>query len=102
MIEEKDDAEGGDDVIEMIAVVEMSEHREFQQKPEGERCGERQHERGEKAAGERVEGDREIGAQHVLHAVREVDEIHHAEDQRQPCRDEEQEDAELQTIQDLN
>ncbi len=39
MIEEKDDAEGGDDVIEIIAVVEMPEDREFQQKPEGERCG---------------------------------------------------------------
>jgi hypothetical protein len=37
-----------------------------------------------------------------LHAVREVDEIHHSEDQRQPCRDEKQEDAELQTIEDLN
>jgi hypothetical protein len=102
MIEKKDDAEGGNDVIEMIAVVEMPEHREFQQKPEGERGGERQDERGEKAAGERIEGDREIGAQHVLHAVREVDEIHHPEHQRQACRNQKQKHAELQTVEDLN
>ena len=70
MIEEKDDAEGGDDVIEVIPVVKMPKYRKFQQKSERERGGERQHERGEKAAGERVERDREIGAEHVLHAMR--------------------------------
>jgi hypothetical protein len=102
MIEEKDDAEGGDDVIEMIAVVEMTEDREFQQKSENERGGERQDERGEKAAGERIEGDRKIGAKHILHAVREVDEIHHPEHQRQARRNQKQKYAELQTVEDLN
>jgi hypothetical protein len=45
MIEKKNDAEGGDDVVEVIAVVEMSKHREFEHKPERERGGERQDER---------------------------------------------------------
>ena len=34
--------------------------------------------------------------------MREVDEVHHAEDQRQSGRDEEQDEAELQTVQDLD
>ena len=34
--------------------------------------------------------------------MREIDEIHHAEHQRQPGRDQEQQDAELQAVQDLD
>jgi len=45
VIEKKNDAEGGDHVVEVIAVVEMPKHREFEQKSERERGGERQDER---------------------------------------------------------
>ena len=45
MIEKENDAEGGDHMVEVIAIVEMSKHREFEHKPERERGGERQHER---------------------------------------------------------
>jgi hypothetical protein len=34
--------------------------------------------------------------------MREVDEVHHPEHQRQPRRDQEQQDAELQAVQDLH
>ena len=102
MIEEENDAEGRDDVIEVVAVIELPEHHEFEQQPEGERGGEREHERRQKVAGEGVEGHREIGAQHVLDAVRQVDEVHHAEHQREAGRDQEQQDAELQPVEDLN
>ena len=44
----------------------------------------------------------EIGAQHVLHAMRQVDEIHHPEHQRQPRRDQEQQHPELQPVQPLH
>ena len=37
LVEEQDDAEGGDHLVEMVAVVEMAEDREFEQQPEGER-----------------------------------------------------------------
>ncbi len=80
----------------------MSKDREFEHKPERERGGERQHERREKAAGERVEGDREIGAQHVLHAVRQIDEVHHPEHQREARCDQEQKNSELQPVEDLD
>ena len=56
----------------------------------------------EEASGERVEGHREIGAEHVLDAVGEIDEIHHAEHQREAGRDQEQKDAELQPVEGLN
>ena len=86
----------------MVAVVEMAEHREFEQQPEGERGAEREHQREEEVAGVAVEHHREIGAEHVLDAVREVDEVHHAEHEREPGRDQEQQHAELQAVQGLD
>ena len=41
------------------------------------------------------------GADHVERAMREVDQPHDAEDQRQPRRHQEQHDAELQAVQQL-
>ena len=43
----------------------------------------------------------EIGPDHVQRAVGEVDEVHDAEDERQPGRDQEQHDAELHPVQQL-
>ena len=102
LIEENDHAERRDDLIEMVAVVEMAENREFQRQPENKRGHERQHQRGEKAAGQRVEHHGEIGAQHVLDAMRKVDEVHHAEHERQPGRDQKQQHAELKAVERLN
>ena len=57
--------------------------------PEPERAGRRR----DRGAGE--------GADHVERAVREIDQPHDAEDQRQPGRHQEQHDAELQAVQQL-
>ena len=89
-------------MVEVIAAVEMPEHQEFEHQAECQRGSEREDERCEKAAGHRIECDREIGAQHVLDAVCEVDEVHHAEHQRETGRDQEQEDTELQPVEGLN
>ena len=102
MIDEQNDAECCDDVVEVIAAVEMAKHQEFEQQPAQERGGERQDERRQKASGEREEGHREIGAEHVLDAMGEIDEIHHAEHQREAGGDQEQKDAELQPVEGLN
>ena len=102
MIDEKDDAEGCDDVVEVISAVEMSKHHEFEQEPAQQGGAKRQDERCEEASGDRVESNREIGAEHVLDAVGKVDEVHHAEHQREACRDQEQKDAELQPVEGLN
>src|SRR4029079_9682656 len=45
--------------------------------------------------------EREIGADHVERAVREVDEVHDAEHERQPRRHQKQRHAELQAVQEL-
>ena len=43
----------------------------------------------------------DVGADHVERAVREVDQVHDAEHQRQPGRHQEQHDAELHAVQAL-
>src|SRR5258708_36275257 len=86
----------------MIAVIKMAEHRELEQKAECQRGGEGKDKRKEKVAGEAVEHHRQIGAEHVLDAMREIDEVHHAEHERQARRDQEQQHAELQAIECLD
>ena len=86
----------------MVAVVEPAEHQEFERKAEGERGRQRERERAPEPAGQRREHGREIGADHVLHAVSQIDEIHHAEGQRQTRGDQEKQDAELQAVQGLD
>ena len=48
------------------------------------------------------QGGAEEGANHVQRAVRQVDEVHDAEHQRQAGRQQEQQYAELQPVQELN
>ena len=102
MIEKQNDAECGNDLIEVVAIVEMAEHQKLKQQPESQRRQQRQRQRGEEIADDAVKRHRKIGAEHVLNAMREIDEIHHAEDQRQAGRDQKQQDAKLQAVQDLD
>src|SRR5256885_4737662 len=102
MIEEEDDAESGDDMIEMVTLIEMSEYDELQQEPEDERSDECKRRRQQKMAGQGVKGDGEISPQHVLHPVREIDEVHHPEHQRKAGGDQKEKDAELQAVEHLN
>ncbi len=89
MVEEQDDAERGDHLIEVVTIIEMAENQKFEQQAEGERREQRQDERRQKVAGDAVKRHGEIGAEHVLDAVGQIDEIHHAEHQRQAGRDQE-------------
>ncbi len=86
---------------EMIAAVEMPEHDKFQHDAEHERRAEREQRAQHEVAGPGHEGRREIGTHHVERAVRQVDEIHDPEHQRQPRGEQEQQEPELQAIQDL-
>src|SRR5262249_56114634 len=56
----------------------------------------------QKSGGEGVEGDSQVSAQHVLDAVREVDEVHHPEYERKTRRDQEKQDAKLEPVQNLD
>ncbi len=69
--------------------------------PTTKRRGEREHRADDEATGPGREGRGEIGADHVERAVRQIDQVHDAEDQRQPGRQQEQQQAELQAVQAL-
>ena len=62
VIEEQNDAEGGDHLIEMVAVVKMAEDQEFEQQSERQRGQQRQQQRRQEIADQPVERDGEIGA----------------------------------------
>ena len=88
-------------MVEMIAAVEMPERDELEDDAEQQGRAERQRRREQEVAGPEEEGRREIGAHHVERAVRQIDEVHDAEHQRQSGREQEQQQAELQSVQDL-
>ncbi len=98
---DEDQREGRQHLVEMVAVIEPPDHHDLHQRAE---CG-----RGRKARGEakperprcRGDGGAGEGADHVERAMREVDQPHDAEDQRQPGRHQEQHHAELQAVEDL-
>ena len=80
----------------------MAEDQRFEQQPEGERGGQGEEERPAETSGPGAEGRDQVGAHHVLHAMRQIDEVHDAEHQRQPGGDEEQDEAELKAVQGLD
>src|SRR5262249_24663798 len=61
----------------------------------------REHGAGDEASGQGRERGGEIGADHVERAVRQIDQVHDAEDQRQPGRQQKQQHAELDAVQGL-
>ncbi len=86
----------------MVLVVEMSEDERLEQQSEGERGGQGEQQAEPEIPGPGGEREGEIGADHVLHAVRQVDEVHHPEHEREPRRDQEQDDPELQAVERLD
>ena len=89
MVEEQDDAERGDHLIEVVTVIEVAENKEFEQQAERQSRKQGQDERSQKVAGDPVERHGEVGPEHVLDAVGQIDEIHDAEHQRQAGGDQE-------------
>ena len=85
----------------MIALIERAKHDDLDCDADddgnGERGGKAEEERA--GRGETRRGD--IGADHVERAMREIDQIHDAEDQGQPGRHQEQHDAKLNPVQHL-
>ena len=85
----------------MIAAVEPAQRHHFHRHADQERGAERQQRAGDEAAGPGREGRREIGAQHVERAMREIHQVHDAEDEREAGGEQEQQQPELQTVQAL-
>jgi hypothetical protein len=94
VLHDQRNAEGRQQLEDLRRGVDPPQHDEFDHHPDR---GHRKR-RDEEAAKERQRrrrqrgrhSDRDVGAEHVERAVREIDDPRDAEDQRQPCADEEQ------------
>ncbi len=69
--------------------------------PAMKRAENRQNHGEDEASGQDGEGGGEIGAQHVERAMRQVDEVHDAEHQRQPGGQQKQQHAQLHAVEAL-
>src|SRR5713101_2571561 len=86
----------------MVALIEMADEQPFNRGAEGKRKRNTEREREKNVAGEARQCQREIRAEHVERAVREVDDPHNAEDEREPARGKEDQQAVLQAVQNLD
>jgi hypothetical protein len=103
LLEDEDERVGQQHLLEVVALVEEAEERPLEQVAE---------DRGERDAGDEPrhepvaepgrEREREVRAEHVEAAVREVDDAHDPEDQRQTARDEEEQQPVLDRVQALD
>src|SRR3984893_4904223 len=89
-------------MVEVVAVVKPAEYHELEKQSERERGKQRKQGGGDKILRQRIKRDGKIGAQHVLNAVGEIDEIHHAETEREPRRNQKQQDSELEAVENLD
>ena len=85
----------------MVAAVEPAQRDHLDHHSDQQGGAERQHRAGDEAAGPGRKGRGEISAHHVERTVRQVHQIHDAENQRQPGREQEQQQPELQSVQAL-
>ena len=102
-LEDEDQRVGHQHLLQVLALVEEAEEDPLEREAEG---------RGERDADEQLgqvpvaevrrKHEREVGADHVEAAVRQVDDAHDSEDQRQPARDEEQQQPVLDPVQELD
>ena len=83
----------------MTAAVEPAYRDHLEYHADDQRGGDRQNGAEHEAVGPRRKRGREISAEHIERAVRQIDQIHDAEDQRQAGRQEEQQHAELDAVQ---
>ena len=101
LVEEQQQPERAEHVVEMVAAVERPDRDHLQRHADQQRRDQRQQRTEHEAAGQRREGRGEIGADHVERAVRQIDQVHDAEDQRQAGRQQEQQHAELDAVEAL-
>ena len=88
-------------MVEMIAAVERPDGDHLQHHAGDERRDQPERDAGDEAVGQPDKGRGEIGAQHVERAVRQIDQVHDPEDQRQTGRQQEQQHAELHAVEAL-
>ena len=85
----------------MVAPIKRAEDDNLDSDADHARRGERRGEPDQKRSGRGEDGSGDIGADHVKRAVRQIDQIHDAENEGQPGRHQKQHDAELDPVQHL-
>ncbi len=83
LVEEQDQAEGRQHLIEMVALVQRAKDHDLDDNADRRRAEERGGDRKKVGMGRIERRRRDERADHIERAVGEIDEIHHAEDQRQ-------------------
>ena len=83
MIKKQNQTECRQHLIEMAAMVKRPENEPFQHKAAYKNADECKHEACGEMSGEGDHDGCEIGADHILHAMRQIDEIHHTENESQ-------------------
>ncbi len=102
-LEDQDEAVGHQHLLQMIALIQVRNEQPLEHVSENHREDEACKKRCDEVAAEhRREHEREIRADHVEAAVRQVDDAHDAEDERQSARDQKQQQSVLQRIQALD
>jgi hypothetical protein len=95
-------AVGEQHLVEVVALVEVAEQQALQRHAEHHGERDREQDRGRQVAGHSGQRPRQVGADHVEAAMGQVDDAHDAEHQRQPAGDEEQQQAVLQAVEQLD
>ena len=103
LVEHQDEAEGHKHLVKVVAIGKGSQHRSFD-------TGTEQHDRqhggsigcGQRPAPIARELERQIGTDHEEGAVGEIDDAHHPECQGQAARDQKQQHAVLNAVEELD
>ena len=94
--------EGQQHLVQMVAVVEVAEQQPFKRQPEDNRQQRAAYDGECQAAEMPRQRIRKVSPQHVKAAVRQVHHAHDPEDQREPGRQHEQQQAVLHAVEQLD
>ena len=101
-LEHVDQAKGQQHLVEVVAVVKVTKQHFLQQQAKGHRQRRADHDGQRKAAQQAGQRPRQVSAEHVEAAVREIDHAHDAEDQREACGQHEQQQPVLDAVEQLD
>ena len=101
-LEHEDESVGQQHLLEVIALVEMRDEGPFEHDAEQHGQHDADDDGDEQVAGERRERERHVRADHVETPMGEIDDAHDPEDEREAARDQEQQEAVLDAVQQLN
>jgi hypothetical protein len=103
LLEHQNEPIGHEHLLQVVTLVEIAEERPFEQVAEDRREHHARHQhQQELVAEQRRERERQVRADHVEAAVREVDHAHDPEDQREARRHEEEQQSVLNGVQALD